>query len=562
MDGNVGSECLKYIVVSGGVISGLGKGVAAASLGMFFSRDYNVVPIKLDGYLNVDPGTMNPLEHGEVFVLDDGAEVDMDFGHYERFLDVSCHKEQSITMGKIYKIIRVRERRGDYLGKTVQLIPHVTNLIQEQIESIAKKSASESTRPTICMVELGGTVGDIESDLYIEALRQFQAKVGKENIAYLHLTYVPIPYGVNEQKTKPTQQSINLLQSKGIWPDLIMCRCANLLTDEVKKKIALFASLKKEDIISAIDVDCIYKVPKVFDEQGLVERVCEKLHLRVPDKEKLSVWTDLLKTKKDDNVKIAIAGKYTDLEDSYASLIESLNHCSFHFGVNVKVLWIETSNSIDYDLMMGCDAIIVPGGFGTRGVEGKIEVIKFARENKIPFLGICYGLQLAIVEFLRNVCSIKDATSLEIDENAKNPAITILEEQKSITKKGGTMRLGVYDAVLQNGIIKDLYEELELFRIDGDKFIVSERHRHRFEVNPDYKKYFEDKGLIVCGKSVERDLVEFIELDSNLHPYFVATQSHPELKSKLEKPAPLFYGLVKKALELKKEKENKVEVLV
>ena len=535
----------KYIIVTGGVLSGLGKGVTGASIGLFFSGDYKVVPIKLDGYLNVDPGTMNPIEHGEVFILDDGGEVDMDFGHYERFLNVSSSRFQSLSMGKIYSYVRKRERRGDYLGKTVQLIPHVSNLIQNKIVELGARNDGD-----IVLVEVGGTVGDMENEIFIEALRQFKNLVGEDNIYYVHLSYIPIPAGVNEQKTKPTQQSVNLLQSKGIFPDAIVCRCEEKVSKSTKEKIALFANLKSEDIFSAPDLDSIYKIPQILDEQNLIERVCEKFNLDIPSKNKLKVWNNLLDKKKDKTVKICIAGKYTDLEDAYASVVESLNHCSYNFGVNVKVIWLDTSIDIDYKLLQSIDGVIVPGGFGSRGTSGKINVIKYVRENKIPFLGICYGLQLAVIEFAKNVCSISNATSLEIDENAKSPVITILDEQKEIKNKGGTMRLGSYDAVLKNGIIKKLYEKLELFEINNDNkdFIVKERHRHRYEVNPEYHDILEKNGLIICGKNPTRNLVEFIELKEEVHPYFVATQAHPELKSKLEKPAPLFYGLVEAAI--------------
>lgn len=530
----------KYIVVTGGVISGLGKGVTAASIGFFFSENKRVVPIKLDGYLNSDPGTMNPIEHGEVFVLDDGHEVDMDFGHYERFLGQNATKSQSITMGKIFSIIRTRERNGDYLGKTVQMIPHVTDLIQEKIISVGNENNAE-----VILVEVGGTIGDMENELFVEGLRQLESKVGRDNILYIHLTYVPIPYGVKEQKTKPTQQSINLLYQRGVRPSIIIARCADELSEHSKSKIALFANTSYENVFSAPDLKSIYQLPEVFEKQGLIERVCKELDIKVPSKKKLNTWSKLLSTEKKKKLKVAIAGKYTGLEDSYASIIESLSHCEFNLGVDIEVVWIETSGKIDRDILGVVDAIIVPGGFGNRGVEGKIEVIKYARENKTPYLGICYGLQLAVIEFARNVCNIKDANTHENFPNCKEPVVTLLDEQKKVVKMGGTMRLGAYDAKLIKSSIKDLYEKFNLI----DKDIVSERHRHRYEVNPQYVKEIEKGGMIISGKSVDRSLVEFIELPKNTHPYFVATQAHPELKSKLEKPAPLFYGLIKAAME-------------
>ena len=536
----------KYIVITGGVISGLGKGVTGASVGFFFSEENRVVPIKLDGYLNVDPGTMNPIEHGEVFVLDDGAEVDMDFGHYERFLNIKCDKSQSITMGKIFNLIRIKERKGDYLGKTVQYIPHVTDMIKSKILRVAENSDAE-----IVLVEIGGTIGDLENELYVEALRQLKTDVGEENIVYLHLSYVPVPYGVDEQKTKPTQQSINLLQSKGIWPDFIICRCSQMLEDKNRDKIALFANLKKEDIFTAVDLDSIYKIPQVLDSQNLIERVSKKLGIDIPEKNKLKVWNELIYSKFEKEIVIIIAGKYIGLEDSYASVVEALKHAEVNFNVKIKIEWLDTSLNIDYEKLKKSDAVIVPGGFGNRGVEGKIEVIKFVRENKIPFLGICYGLQLAVIEYIRNVCGIYNATSMELDIDTNFPVITLMDSQKNVVKMGGTMRLGSYNARLQKGVVRDLYEKLDL--IDNNS-LVSERHRHRYEVNPEYVKQIENAkgdgsvGLRISGRNPDSDLVEFIELSKSVHPFFVATQAHPELKSKLEKPAPLFYGLVEAAI--------------
>jgi len=533
----------KYIFVTGGVLSGLGKGITGASLGLFFSDDYKVVPMKLDGYLNSDPGTMNPIEHGEVFVLDDGFEVDMDFGHYERFLGGSAIKDQSLTMGRVFNEIQTKERAGDYLGKTVQMVPHVTELIQDKIIGVAKKTEAD-----IMIVEVGGTIGDMETELFIEAIRQMERKAGKGNVCCVHLTYVPIPYGVKEQKTKPTQQSVKMLHQRGIWPDFIVGRCSEMLLDSTKRKIALFANLEQEDIFSAPDLDSVYKVPHIFDSQNFVERISSRLGIQVPVREKLHIWDELLSRDLSSSVTIAIAGKYTDLEDSYASVVESLKHCSYHHSTNIDIKWIDTDN-LNLGDLKEVSGIIVPGGFGSRGVQGKIDVIEYARENKVPYLGICYGLQLAVIEFLRNVCGIENATSMEIDKNAENPAITLLDEQQNVVQMGGTMRLGQYFSKLDEGAIRDFYEKFDL--IDEEGF-VSERHRHRFEVNPDFIEMFESRGLKVCGKSKERQLVEFIELEKEQHPYFVATQSHPELKSKLEKPAPLFYGLVKAAIEMKR----------
>lgn len=535
----------KYIIVTGGVLSGLGKGITAASIGLFLSNDYNIVPMKLDGYLNSDPGTMNPIEHGEVFVLDDGFEVDMDFGHYERYLGNSAIKDQSLTMGRVFQEIQTKERAGDYLGKTVQMVPHVTNLIQDKIQETAKKTDAD-----IMLIEVGGTIGDMETELFIEAIRQLERKVGADNICFLHLTYIPIPYGVKEQKTKPTQQSVKMLQQRGVWPNFIVGRCSENLSQCTKNKIGLFANISAKNVFSAPDLNSVYKVPNEFNKQELVERICEQLDLKISNKDKLNTWNKLLATEKTQDINIAIAGKYTDLEDSYASVVESLKHCEYNLKANINIIWVDTETATNKELTkLNLNGIIVPGGFGSRGIEGKINTIQFARENKIPYLGICYGLQLAVIEFLRNVCGIPDATSMEIDKHASNPAITLLDEQKKVIDLGGTMRLGKYLATLKPGIIKKLYQKLDLIDENGH---VSERHRHRFEVNPNIIDLIEENGLKVCGNSIERNLVEFIELGLEKHPYFVATQSHPELKSKLEKPAPLFYGLIKAALETKK----------
>lgn len=530
----------KFIFVTGGVISGLGKGIAAASIGHLLSHKYNIVPIKMDGYLNTDPGTMNPQEHGEVFVLDDGAEVDMDFGHYERYFNCICTKDQSITMGKIFSEIQIKERRGDYLGKTVQLIPHVTNLIKERI----KKAAGNAE---IVIVEVGGTIGDIESELFIEAIRQLSTELGRENSMFVHLTYVPIPPHVGEPKTKPTQQSVKLLLEKGIHPDIILARCTEKVNDMIKEKIALFCNVNKEDVISAHDVKNIYEIPEIYERQGIVNLLNKRLGLDMPTDLNLR-WIDLTKNLDEvynqDTIRVAICGKYTGLEDSYASIIEALTHCKAKIKKNIKIEMIETSDLKDEEdvrkVMQGIDAIIVPGGFGNRGTEGKINVIKYARENNMPFLGICLGLQLAVIEYLRNVCGIKEATSEEFDPTAEHQAIKYLPGQHENIEMGGTLRLGSYDAKL-----KPETKICEVYNCEN----VCERHRHRYEVNPEYHAILERYGMNLAGMSEDGKLVEFISLES--HPYFVATQAHPELKSKLEKPAPLFLGLIESAIKRK-----------
>lgn len=522
----------KYIIVTGGVLSGLGKGIAAASIGYLLSSRLKIVPIKCDGYLNVDPGTMNPFEHGEVFVLDDGGEVDMDFGHYERFLGISCQSKWNLTMGKIFNMVREKERRGDYLGKTVQYIPHVTDVIKNHIYEVAGEESAD-----LIIVEIGGTVGDIENELFLEAMRQMKEDVGRGNIVYIHLTYVPIPYGVNEQKSKPTQQSVNLLKQRGIFPDIIIGRCSEFLSKEVRSKISSFCDVSPESVVTGLDVDDIYEIPVIFEKEGLAEILHKKLNIySPPDLRKWKRLIDSLRKPKSE-ITIAICGKYTKLEDSYASIIESLNHCSAHFGCRINIEWIETTDINETVVLDGIDGVIVPGGFGVRGTEGKIDIIKKIREENIPFLGLCLGLQLAVVEYARNVCGINGANSTEFDSHTPFPVIDILPEQKEIKEKGGTMRLGAYEAVIKEGtVVRKLY----------DSSIVSERHRHRYEVNPEYHKLLTDNGLVFSGMSKNGRLVEFIELPHL--KYFVATQAHPELKSRLTKPSPLFYGFVKACL--------------
>ncbi|MBU1198563.1 MAG: CTP synthase (glutamine hydrolyzing) [Nanoarchaeota archaeon] len=530
----------KFIVVTGGVLSGLGKGVAAASIGNLITKaGLKVIPIKCDGYLNVDPGTMNPVEHGEVFVLDDGGEVDMDFGHYERFLNVTCKFKWNLTMGKVYESIRKKERRGDYLGKTVQLIPHVSDLIKEWFFEIGKEENAD-----VVMIEVGGTVGDIENELYIEACRQLKRNVGEENILYIHLTYIPIPGHVGEQKSKPTQQSVALLRERGIEPDVIIGRCSEYLDEKIKKKISTFCGVDEKAVITGIDVDSVYKLPLSFSKEGINDIIKKELGIESGVKPEWKKLVDNL-SKLDKEVTVAICGKYTELDDSYASIVEALKHCSANLKVKVNVKMVETTDinspADAKKLLKGISGVIVPGGFGSRGTEGKIKVIQYCRESNIPFLGICLGLQLAVAEFARNVCGLKGANSTELDSKTKHPVVDILPEQKNIKDKGGTMRLGAYPALIKpNTLIWELY---------GKQKEVSERHRHRYEVNPEYHDILLKNGLIFSGMSPDRKLVEFFELPKNKHKYFVGTQAHPELKSRFEKPAPLFYGLVKACLE-------------
>lgn len=523
----------KYIIVTGGVLSGLGKGIAAASIGHLLSSRLKIVPIKCDGYLNVDPGTMNPYEHGEVFVLDDGGEVDMDFGHYERFLGVTCKSKWNLTMGKVFELVRQKERRGDYLGKTVQYIPHVTDIIKNHIFEVAREESAD-----LVIVEIGGTVGDIENELFLEAMRQMKEDAGRENTAYIHLTYVPIPYGVNEQKSKPTQQSVNLLKQRGIFPDVIIGRCPEVLTKDVKTKISNFCDVEIEAVITGLDVEDIYEIPVVFEKEGLPGILHKKLNIYSPPD--LQKWKELISNLSNPKKEITVAmcGKYTKLEDSYASIIESFTHCSAHLGCRIVFKWVETTDLCDTSFLDDVDGIVVPGGFGSRGTEGKIEVIRQARERDIPFLGLCLGLHMAVIEFARHVCNLEGANSTEMDPDTPYPVIDILPEQRDVSEKGGTMRLGAYPAELKEGtVLRALY--------NAD--VVSERHRHRYEVNPEYHKIIAENGMIFSGISPDARLVEFIELPDL--KYFVATQAHPELKSRMESPAPLFYGFIKACLD-------------
>ncbi|MBN2142566.1 CTP synthase (glutamine hydrolyzing) [Candidatus Woesearchaeota archaeon] len=534
----------KFIIVTGGVLSGLGKGVAAASIGNLITKSgLKVVPIKCDGYLNVDPGTMNPTEHGEVFVLDDGGEVDMDFGHYERFLGVNCKFSWSLTMGKVYEEVRIKERKGDYLGKTVQMIPHVTDTIKEKFFSIALKEDADVT-----IIEVGGTVGDIENELFLEACRQMKKDLSPSNVLYVHLTYVPVPGGVHEQKSKPTQQSVALLRERGIEPDIIIGRCQEFLEQGLKKKISIFCGIDENAVISGVDVDSVYKIPIYFSNEGINEIIRSRLSIGSGVKPTWKKLVDNLDNL-DGEVTIAICGKYTKLEDSYASILEAMKHCSANLKVKIEVKMVDTTDvKTQADVagvLKGVDGVIVPGGFGTRGIEGKIQVIQYCREKNIPFLGICYGLQLSIVEFARNVCGLAGASTTEAHAGTPHPVIDILPEQKKVTDMGGTMRLGAYPAMMKKGTkIWELYDK---------NVEVWERHRHRYEVNPDYHEKLLSNGMIFSGMSPDGKLVEFIELPAEKHRCFVATQGHPELKSRFEKPGPLFFGLVKECM--RKEKE-------
>ncbi len=529
----------KYIFVTGGVVSGLGKGICAASLGRLLkNRGYKVTMQKFDPYLNVDPGTMSPHEHGEVFVTEDGGETDLDLGHYERFIDENLTKNSSISMGKIYQNVIEKERSGEYLGKTVQVIPHVTNEIKNRIYSFEDSDAD------IIITEIGGTIGDIEGLSMIEAIRQVGLEKNKDDVIYVHVTLLPYISGSNEIKTKPTQHSVKELQSLGIQPNIVVCRTDSPMSDDIKEKIALFCNIRKASVIENMTADNLYQVPLLLEEAGLGREVCNHLRLEsfVPNN---SEWEkmvkNIMKIKKEINV--CLVGKYVKLEDSYISVIESLHHAGFNNNVKVNVEIVDssklTAENVSKELKK-YQAIVVPGGFGNRGIEGMIEAIKYAREENIPFLGICLGMQLTVIEYARNVLGLSDANSEEFDKKTKNMVITLMEEQKKIKNMGGTMRLGKYAcSLLKNSKAYSLY--------NAD--IIYERHRHRFEYNNAYRKQLEENGLISCGINKDLDLVEIVEIPKN--HFFVACQFHPEFKSRPNNPGVLFNGLIKSVVNKK-----------
>lgn len=534
----------KYIFVTGGVVSGLGKGITAASLGRLLkNRGYRVTIQKFDPYINVDPGTMNPYEHGEVFVTDDGAETDLDLGHYERFINENLTQNSSVTMGKIYLNVLEKERKGDYLGKTVQVIPHITNEIKEKIYGF------EDTDMDIVITEVGGTVGDIEGLSILEAIRQVGLEKNPEDVLYIHVTLLPYVFGSNEIKSKPTQHSVKELQSLGITPDILVCRTEQNIPDNIREKLSLFCNVRKTSVIQNKTADCLYAVPLMLEREGLAREVCNHLKLDsyVPDNSKWEKMIDDIRNiDKDTSVTIGIVGKYTKLEDAYISVMESIRHAGFANHINTQIKLIDsetiTKDNVSHKLKE-LDGIIVPGGFGSRGIEGMIETIRFARENKVPFLGICLGMQMTVVEYARNVLGLADANSAEFSETTKNPVIHIMEDQKTVDQKGGTMRLGAYPCLLKkDSLAEKIYGQEE----------ISERHRHRFEYNNDYKERLEKAGLRCSGSSPDGKLVEMVELSVNEHPYFIAGQFHPELKSRPNRPAPVFVGLVKATKENQK----------
>lgn len=532
----------KYIFVTGGVVSGLGKGITAASLGRLLkARDFKVTIQKFDPYINIDPGTMSPYQHGEVFVTDDGSETDLDIGHYERFIDENLTRNSNVTAGKIYWQVLNKERKGEYLGQTIQVIPHITNAIKEKIFVTGKESESD-----IVITEIGGTVGDMESQPFLEAIRQVVFEVGRENVVYIHVTLIPYLEKSGEMKTKPSQHSVKELLSLGIQPDIIVCRTQKNISQSMRDKLSLFCNVDKHCIIQNIDCNSLYEVPLILEKENLAQIVCKKLNL--PDKNPdLRDWNEYVHKLNNlsKEVSIAIVGKYVKLHDAYLSIIEALNHAGTFNNAKVKIKWIDAqkleTEPIE-NFLADVNGIIVPGGFGLRGVEGKIKAIQFARENKIPFLGICLGMQCAVIEFARNVAKISGAHSSEFCENCQNPVINIMNDQKNIDDKGGTMRLGKYPCQLTENTLA-----FKAYKCES----ISERHRHRFEFNNLYRDKLIKCGLKISGLSPDGKLVEIVELDENIHPWFVAAQFHPELKSRPNRPHPLFIEFVEKSYERK-----------
>lgn len=529
---------VKYVFVTGGVVSGLGKGITAASLGRLLkSRGFSVTMQKFDPYINIDPGTMNPIQHGEVFVTDDGAETDLDLGHYERFIDESLTKNSNVTSGKVYWSVLNKERRGDFGGGTVQVIPHITNEIKSRFY---RDFSSDETK--IAIIEVGGTVGDIESQPFLESIRQFQHEVGRENAILIHVTLIPYLKSSGEMKTKPTQASVKELQGMGIQPDIIVCRSEHPLDAPIKEKLALFCNVPKSHVLQNLDVDILYEAPLAMEEEHLAQVACECLKLPCPDAE-LKEWRDMCIAWKNPtkSVSVALVGKYIQLHDAYISVVEALKHGGVASLASVNIKWIDSEHINDEntaDYLKDVDGILVPGGFGNRGIEGKISAIKYARENNVPFLGLCLGMQLSIVEFARNVIGYSDAHSVELDPATTHPVIHLMPDQEGIDDIGGTLRLGSYPCVLD--------KSSKAYELYGQE-TIRERHRHRYEVNNDYRNALSENGMKLSGMSPDGRIVEMIEIPS--HPWFVATQAHPEFKSRPNRPHPLFKGFIKAALE-------------
>lgn len=538
----------KYIFVTGGVVSSLGKGIVAASLGRLLrARGAKVSIQKFDPYINVDPGTMSPFQHGEVFVTDDGAETDLDLGHYERFIDTNLTRLNNVTAGRIYQDVIAKERRGDYLGATVQTIPHITDEIKNRI-----MEATHQLSPDFLIIEVGGTVGDIEGLPFLEAIRQFRYDVGFKNSCFIHVTLVPYLKASGEVKTKPSQHSVNTLRSIGIQPDILVCRTERPLGKGERLKLAQFTNVAPEAVIESIDMAVLYEVPLALEKEGLARQVLERLNLELPAPN-LTSWEAMVQQVKQPtmNLKIALAGKYTGLSDAYLSVIEALKHAGYSEGTSVEIRWINTEDCVDDEtsaaLLSGVDAIVVPGGFGNRGIEGKINAVKYARTHNIPFLGLCLGMQVSVIEYARNVAQLTRASSAEFEPKGDQPVVALMEDQKNLADKGGTMRLGQYPChLLKNS------KAAEAYGTD----VVMERHRHRYEINNEYIDILTQAGLIFSGTSPDRSLMEIIELPN--HPWFVACQFHPEFKSRPDNPHPLFKGLVKATVALKQKTQTAV----
>jgi CTP synthase len=527
----------KFVFVTGGVVSSIGKGIVAASLGRLLkSRDYSVSILKLDPYINVDPGTMSPFQHGEVFVTEDGAETDLDLGHYERFTDTSMSRLNSVTTGSIYQAVLNKERRGDYKGGTVQVIPHITNEIKERILRVAK-----NTNPDVVITEIGGTVGDIESLPFLEAIRQFRKEVGRQNVLYMHVTLIPWIPAAGEMKTKPTQHSVKELRSIGIQPDMLICRCDRPLPSGLKEKLSEFCDVPVECVIPAQDASSIYEVPLILEREGLAQQALDVLHLEQRQPE-LSQWQTLVERlyRPKHRIEIALVGKYVRLSDAYLSVVEALRHAAIAMGGDLHLRWINSEDIESYGAeryLEGVNGLIVPGGFGIRGVDGKIAAIQYARNHQIPFLGLCLGMQCSVIEWARHTAGLENANSAEFDPNSRNPVINLLPEQQDVVDLGGTMRVGLYPCrIPPDTLAFKLYQEE----------VIYERHRHRYEFNNAYRNLFLETGYVVSGTSPDGRLVEIIELPD--HPFFIATQFHPEFQSRPSAPHPLFKGFVQAAI--------------
>lgn len=532
----------KYVFVTGGVVSGLGKGITASSIALLLkSRGYKVFMQKFDPYINVDPGTMSPYQHGEVFVTSDGSETDLDLGHYERYIDEELNYTSNMTMGKVFASVIEKERRGDFLGGTVQIVPHVTNEIKAKIYEAAHTSQAD-----IIITEIGGTIGDIESQAFLESLRQMRLEEGFENTIYVHTTLIPEIYGSGELKTKPTQHSVIEMRGLGLQPDIIVCRTPILLDEDLKKKISMFCSIPNTNVISSPNVTNVYSIPLIYHEQKIDEIILNHFQLPI-SKINLKDWEKLVKITNNlkDEIEIALVGKYVELHDAYISVVESLKHAGYQEGTKIKINWIDSEelekNTTNLkEIFKNSRGIIIPGGFGSRGTEGMIIAAKYARENKIPYLGLCLGMQIATIEFARNVCHLEDANSTEFDPLCKNPIIDLMADQKQIINMGGTLRLGNYECKLKKDTLA--YQ-------DYQNELIHERHRHRYEFNNKYRSIFEENGLIFSGINPQADLVEIVELPS--HPHYIACQFHPEFKSRPNRPHPLFKSFIKASIAYK-----------